>query len=697
MHIEPELQKAVGRFDWQTVETWLLAVEPAEVPNTAKNLVDVVLRDGYLILRRKDTGLAERRDNFLQQLTAFLRDCGLEELVHRREEKLSSVRHTEEAYQTVLTSLHTDLLVHISTDEFVWAAIRAAESAVREMVATVKRTLHGLDHFVDPVTAKLPVDADGVLANPDAVLNMIQGTLTGTLKMLGYGNGWFGRLGELIVPDPVATTGRHLQIASGSAYLAVAWNQIERSDGRCRYFDGKVTRGKIEIQNAKDPKEGPHRANAVSFSFDNKGEVELHVAGERLRRMCFSFFVSLDRDQDLVARVVAAPPIPPAPGGYVSVEEAFGALTLSHIFFRSVFDITTSFGGLSLLEWLRGYAVIQKLARQHFYGPEPPNGIVLVDRDSIIIALTEHGLPTEKAHEFFRLTSFGRVTDDLFDAPFVQCRDGQYCFIVGVAAQLNPTFVVLSQLSSLQCNMGWKGVPFEADTLELFRTHGIDSATIHRNIDGKEVEIDCVAIWDDTLFVCENKNYFLPRDNPQNEFWFLQDQVDAARQVLEKVAAIEAHPEVIGEALGKRVAWQRVVPVVLNGAPFSLPGPIQGVHFYDASALHRFFEDGFIGYSVDRGKIPRQPIAEGRTDLWAGASPVASDLVKQMERPEQVMRLSREYRRVQIAFPISRQLHVSTMTLDRVAATVGTVAESMGIKEDQLIDRVAGQSIHKDE
>ena len=246
--------------------------------------------------------------------------------------------------------------------------------------------------------------------------------------------------------------------------------------------------------------------------------------------MFFQFFVDLELDNRLATTVIATPPVPPSPSGFVSAWEALGAIALSHVFFKAVSEITTLFAGLTLLEWLRGYAVVQKLAREHLDSPQPVGG----NRDSggerrRRRTLTDHGMPKDRARIFFRHVTFGKGSDDVFDAPFVRCQGGRLCFIVGVAAHLNPAFVVLSQLSSLRCDMAWKGKPFEANTLRVFRDHGVDAAKIDRRIDGETVEIDCVALWDDILFVCEDKNYFLPGDNPQIEFWFLQNQADAAR------------------------------------------------------------------------------------------------------------------------------------------------------------------------
>jgi hypothetical protein len=679
MNIEKQMQKAVGRFDWPAVEARLKAIEPIELRDWAENFLNVILRDGYLILRRPNAGHKEHRDTFIARLRSFLQDGGMQDLINDRADAFSSLTHTETAYQEVLASLQNGLRPRLTLEQFVWASIRAAETGSREMEAQIKSNLP--QHLDDPVVAKFRVDSDGVPANPDSLLNALQGTLTATLKMLAYANSWFNHQGILVLPMPVPTSKEHQNIAEANVYLAAAWSQIERSDGRCRYFGGAVTREEIDFQSVK----GPHHGEAIRFSFANGREIELHVAGERLRRMFFGFFVDLELDKRLEIKVVAMPPVPPSPHAFVSPWEAHGAIALSHVFFKAVTEITTLFAGLTLLEWLRGYAVVQKLARERLDSPQPAEGIVMIEEEVVTMALIDHGLPEDKARVFFRHVTFGKGSDDVFDAPFVRCQDGRSCFIVGAAAHLNPAFVVLSQLSSLRCDMAWKGKPFEANTLRLFCDHGVDAVRIYRRINGAEVEIDSVALWDDILFVCENKNYFLPSDNPQSEFWFLQDQAAAARQVRTKVRVIETHPEIVSEALGKKVTWKRIVPVVLNGAPFSLPGPIQGVYFYDASALHRFFEEGQISYTSFQGvgEVPRV-IPKTVTRLWSGPRASADDLVRQMEQPEQVIRIAREFSRVRRRFPISEQLYVATVIPDRKTPTIESIAGMSGIEEAQL-------------
>lgn len=687
MHIEEPMQKAVSRFDWPAVETRLTAVQTDDLKEWAKNLLDVILRDGYLIVRRPDAGQKAIRDTFLEQLRSFLTAQGMAELLDDRADEFASLMHTEAAYQEVLASVRNDLLARLSPEEMIWAAIRAVETSIREMVERIKSSLPGIKHLLDPVTVKLSVDTDGFAASPDDVLNMLQKTLTATLKMLAYGNGWFDRTsGLLILPDPVPTTDEHKAIAGGNVYLAAAWSQIERSDGRCRYFNGCVSREPVEFHGVENQDQAAGSRDTIKFSFENNLEIEMHLAGERLRRMFFGFFVSLHRDPQLAAKIVAAQPVAPAPQSYVSVEEAHGALALSHVFFKSVIEIKTLFGGLTLLEWLRGYAVLQKIAREYAKRPSPAEGIVLVEGATIIQTLVDHGLPDDRARVFFGHVCFGKASDDVFDSPFVRCRDGRFCFITGIAAYLNPAFVVLSQLSSLRCDMTWKGEPFEANTRELFRNHCVEAVRIHRKVNGQELEIDSVILWDEILFVCEDKNYSLPGDKPQSEFWFLKDQLDAAEQVLRKVKAIKANPEIVSEAMGKPVTWKRIVPVVLNAIPFSLPGPDkQGVHFYGSSALHRFFEEGFIGYSVDKGGDGApQIIPESVTKLWAGERPCGEDLVRQMEQPAQVVHALPYFRQAGRCFAISRTLYVATSVVERLPSTAERLADTISIKEGEL-------------
>ena len=150
----------------------------------------------------------------------------------------------------------------------------------------------------------------------------------------------------------------------------------------------------------------------------------------------------------------------------------------------------------------------------------------------------------------------------------------------------------------------------------MFRMQGIPAAAINRRIDGQQCEIDCVVLWDRILFVFECKNYSLPGDNAQSEYWFTVQQASAARQASIKADVLRQHPEVVAEELKVTPDWVQIAPVVLNGTPYSRPGPIDGVYFYDASALHRFFDKGQVGF-----QIGDMPLSGMTMALWTGERP----------------------------------------------------------------------------
>ena len=348
MHIEEPMQKAVSRFDWPAVEKKLLEIDPAELRDRAENFIDVILRDGYLILQRPDAKKQKRRDAFVASLRSFLDGRGLRDLLDDRADQIAGQALTETAYFALLSTVNEKLLARLSPAELIWAALRLPEKSFKKLWARMLEAPRDPDVLFDPVSAKLPVDQGGSLAHPDTILQVLQGTLTATLKMLAYGNDWW-RDGALILPAPVPTTEDYDLIANGKVYLASIWSQVEQSERRCRYFGGTITREVMQLQEI----DGTIRSgDSIVFSPKDSMELELQIAGERLRRMVFGFGVELQRDASLAAVVVGTPPVASAPAGYVSMDEILGQVTLSHLFHKPVPEISQEFGGLTLPQWL---------------------------------------------------------------------------------------------------------------------------------------------------------------------------------------------------------------------------------------------------------------------------------------------------------------------------------------------------------
>src|ERR1700686_606992 len=88
------------------------------------------------------------------------------------------------------------------------------------------------------------------------------------------------------------------------------------------------------------------------------------IANERLSAVLFQNYVEMlhfTNISDLAKGI--AQPLELIPAGHVSGEEAHAVLVLNHLLCFSPADDQSSYGGLRLVEWVRGYAALQQLAR----------------------------------------------------------------------------------------------------------------------------------------------------------------------------------------------------------------------------------------------------------------------------------------------------------------------------------------------
>ncbi len=71
MNIPDNLKKAIGSFKWADVQTHFEGFPPDKLHAEIELVLDVILRDGYLILRRPDPARATRRTSFMADFRHF--------------------------------------------------------------------------------------------------------------------------------------------------------------------------------------------------------------------------------------------------------------------------------------------------------------------------------------------------------------------------------------------------------------------------------------------------------------------------------------------------------------------------------------------------------------------------------------------------------------------------------------------------
>jgi hypothetical protein len=119
--------------------------------------------------------------------------------------------------------------------------------------------------------------------------------------------------------------------------------------------------------------------------------------------------------------------------------------------------------------------------------------------------------------------------------------------------------------------------------------------------------------------------------------------------------------------------------------PFSLPTQLDGVFFFDVSALGRFFKEGSINFieasgSGEQRQISRIPLKW----LWKGSWPSAEDLIAQLRSPAQlstfVPTISKDWTRI----AISENLVLATPLLRSMPLDVDSSLSSQGFSDEDI-------------
>lgn len=178
-----------------------------------------------------------------------------------------------------------------------------------------------------------------------------------------------------------------------------------------------------------------------------------------------------------------------------------------------------------------------------------------------------------------------------------------------------------------------KGKFLEAQVIECFKHIGIKAEGLNRlRVEEEDVEIDCLAVWDGVLFVIECKNCSFPKESVVSQHNFMQRQADAADQVNRVVRIIRSNPCIVRKALGEDASWTKIIPIVVNGLPFSLSNQFKGVYFFDFASLTNFFHRGVVRRMSKEVELPDVPEEGDSIPLWTNGEPSLSDFLMQLDK-----------------------------------------------------------------
>lgn len=474
---------------------------------------------------------------------------------------------------------------------------------------------------------------EGRVIDPDTEMYGVLKAVTATIMMMAYENNWFTDSNQVELPEPLFSPSpdESTDIRPVIEFAGV-WHAWDRAQLRLR-----LDQRSIEYLEEPFPKDFPQTVETALRVMPNDDlEFVDFIANTRLLTRTKQHSLELLQHESLSNSYpelnvqVALPP-----KEFLSFDEKVGLITLHEC---TSFDITkdaNSYAGLRILEWLRGYAVLKRIA-------ELPNEVMpdlhecpVFSRAELVDFLIHAGLSMERAQVFLHHTCLTKSRNDVYDRPLVRVSGERYVMITpGLkAALLGP--IVLSAISDAGAQIERKGKAFEERILQKIAGPEREVGSFKAKRDGEEYDYDALLVWGDFCFLFECKNRSLSGGILQQVYRSGIESSGHAHQVHRLVHGLMARPDML-DVHFPAARGKLLVPCVISALPYAVPRGIEGVLFGDHSMLTRFFASPIMGQVGFRPGEPmlRQPGGEIFRQ-WAGDEPSPLDLLRQLICPFQ--------------------------------------------------------------
>lgn len=664
MYKEDDMNKALRAFDWSAPQALLQGNSIEDL----RKLVSDVSRSGCLLrLYKLSAQNTEARKEMIEHIRTLCSNPQTSEAAQHFEFVLQQVDITEMALSGIDDTFQQDEYAQLNSADQAWALIVWAASEMldvhRQMLAALDVYRSGDVIVIDPLHCRL--DKEHGYASAGGRIYQISQTLANTLRMLGHLNER-AKSRRFAVPERSTPTPKMISSAARISRLGDFWEAVVAESKHHRFWGGY-----FEIRNPNDEQlefspELAHVIESVKTERDRRDDCQIseYIALNRMQRSQISTFQHIAKTN---ARKRVKNPrvenVSLAPIALVSELEMVTLYTLDVTLHLNPIKSRKEYGGLRLLEWLRGYCILEACYTEKETAVS--GGLIELEREEIIETLVRGGLTQSKARIFLERVTFQAGRRDLYDAPLFPVTNGQLFFLEALYHGVDLAIILLSQIGSQKLNLDGKGEAFEKAILQMFEDLKIPARTFKFKIgdknkgEEKEYQCDVAVLWGRNLFVIECKNYGLPRPDPADRLYFWQKQAEAMLQVERIANDLSEHPEYIRMHFGAEAQWDHVHPVVLNASFLSLKQSSKGTFFYDASALGRFLKEGTVNeiHSVPADG-QRIELSFEMKQLWKGSQPTAEDLLNEMRLPSQIQMELDQYYIACTLIPISRDVAV---------------------------------------
>ena len=586
--------------------------------------------DSETLIFRYPAPLREKqRDKLFDHLEVWVAGRRGEAAASRLRALRRTISSAEEGYREILDSLEASPFSALAPAEQLWGGI--------------SRGLQELDHirqtaafvagrpFVDGMMGE---SSSGHQTDLDGAAYTFSQFCTVLIGMLARRNEWVQRDGSILFPDWIDSSEAALAAGGDVFDLGVSWSRWAVAETRARLWGGEL----LEREAGPEDRRLMPGAQAMRVHQPGSGDIVDWISFQRLSQLTTQSFGELLLESTIADRIGDSDgPVALPPRGFLSVIEASSAgLLFDHIALDP--RDTTAYCGCTLMEWIRGYALLSELAgeAQRTGRTAMERSFVRLSRSGLKRRLMRVGLNSRSAKAFIANTSMHVTSDDVFDCPLLALETGDLILMTPMAAEAIPARIALSNLTRLDQRFEAKGPAFEKQVHRFFADQGLKTFTIKTTRERQAYEIDVLLPWGDYLFVFECKNRGPSNLKPRLAYNQARDRRAFRDQIKRQIEGLARYPDMLTSISGIDPGQKIIVPVVLYSLPVADDGD-ESVCFYDWSALTRFFKSRYVNLK-QFGVSPGQPTLLYQApllDLWGGEAPTPERFAQEVRLPFQ--------------------------------------------------------------
>ena len=555
-------EQIVADWNWTKLKQQFDACRWNE--DNAKKLVTHIRRYAGIVSPHSSESARGKKQKFLESLRDLLHSSAHKILAQELTSLIAEIKMIETGYSRILDALE-DMKRENHADESILCelmqeTVRGGEKMLLAMNA--KNAEVGEFRATTRYTA---LDGQTVEVDRANSINMIIATMTA--KMFGIANGWFGPDGLLTLPKTYRQrTGCPNHVRKIGA-LGLAWHNLEHTEKRLRFLGGRLKfYGSINL-----PENAPSDFRTAIEYLPANDEIELYdkIANLRLKEKA---------NQNLLEMLTQVrhnfggcnKTTKLAPAEFLSNEEMHGYFHLTESLAFDISEDPKKYGGLRLIEWLRGYATLQQFVHDKFKRNRPRSVLIELPQEDYIRLLVSVGLCEKSAKAFIAAMCFTKHSDDFFDNPLIRVEGGNLLLFGQALRNANLPAVLLSMLNKRQIQIRRKGTAFETEVRKLLENQdGIELGSYkgkQKASDGsqEEFELDVVAIWEGKIFLFECKNESLSDGSPSAIAYFESGMRSNVTQTLRLVRGITSYPDILNTAFNGRFTEceLRAMPII---------------------------------------------------------------------------------------------------------------------------------------